>query len=65
MVTVPDASVTQKLGGVAQVLLTDKEVLAGMVEVLVYWTWMMSSLQTCTLSLPLPTVNVTPLASTA
>jgi hypothetical protein len=63
MVTVPEVSVTQKLGGVAQVLLMEKEVLAGMEEALVYWIRMMSSLQTCNLKRPAPTVKVTPVAS--
>src|SRR5512145_52348 len=64
IVTVPEASATQKLGA-SHALLTDKEVLAGMVDALMYWTRMMSSLQTCTLNRPDPTVKVTPFASTA
>ena len=45
MVRTPAASVTQKLG-VPQVALTDSDVLLGIDDALVYWTRMMSSLQT-------------------
>src|ERR1035437_5770526 len=64
MVTVPAASVTQNAAGVAQVLLTDIEVVVGMEAALVYATRMMSAAQTCTFILPLPTVKVTPVVST-
>ena len=64
MVTVPDASVTQKVVGVAQVLLTDREVLLGIEEAVVYCTRMMSAWQTCTFILPALTVKVTPVVST-
>jgi len=64
IVTAPAASATQKVGGLSQVLLTDNDVLVGSDAVLVYATRMMSSLQTCTFILPLPTVKVTPVLST-
>src|ERR1039457_7262713 len=64
MVSVPAVSVTQNVGGVAQVLLTDNEVFVGREAALVYATRMMSAAQTCTFILPLPTVKVTPVVST-
>jgi hypothetical protein len=64
MVTVPEASATQKVVGVLQVLLTERESFVGRVEVLVYWTRMMFAWQTCTFILPLPTLKVTPVVST-
>src|SRR3954468_20049446 len=63
MVRTPAASVTQKVG-VAHVALTDRDVLAGIVDALVYWTRMMSSLQTETFIRPGLSVKVTPVAST-
>ena len=63
MVTVPEASATQKLG-VPHVLLTDSDVFAGMDVAVVYWTRMMSSAQTCNRTRPVVRVKVTPFAST-
>src|SRR5512140_324852 len=64
MVTLPVASVTQKVVGVDQGLLTDSEVLAGMLVAVVYWTRRMSAWQICTFIFPAPRLNVTLLAST-
>ena len=63
MVRTPAASVTQKLG-VPQVALTDRDVLLGIDEALVYVTRMMSAWQTWTLIRPGLRVKVTPVAST-
>jgi hypothetical protein len=63
MVTVPEASVTQKGVGVLHALLTERESFCGRVEALAYATRIMFAAQTCTFILPLPTVKVTPVAS--
>ena len=62
IVKTPALSVTQKLG-VPQVALTERDVLAGMEEAVVYAIRMMSSLHTCNLTRPGLNVNVTPVAS--
>jgi hypothetical protein len=62
IVTIPASSVTLKLV-VPHALLTDRDVLAGMEEAVVYCTLIISSLQTCILILPVFIVNVTPLES--
>jgi hypothetical protein len=64
MVTVPWFSATQKLG-LSHSLLTDREFLPGSEEAVVYWTLMMLSLQTSSLSRPLSRLKVTPAASAA
>jgi len=63
MVRTPAASVTQNVG-VPQVALTERDVLLGIEDALVYWTRMMSSLQTETFIRPGLRVKVTPVAST-
>jgi hypothetical protein len=64
MVRTPADSVTQKLGA-PQLALTDRDVLLGIDDALVYAIRMMSDWQTWTLMRPGLSVNVTPFASTA